>query len=118
MHVQFLFLSCSWNVQKAADVWKKDVWDFQALSQTFFVLRFPLGNEGKDGKHPNSETWPGSPRRPSPKHPRPPEIYDWRLWDYTFHKTCWRSNGQVLMGPSSLERGWTGFDDARRVGQG
>ena len=33
--------------QKAADVWKEDVWDFQALSQTFFELRFSLGNEGK-----------------------------------------------------------------------
>ena len=36
--------------QLAADVWKKDVWNFQALSQTFFELRFSLGNEGKDGK--------------------------------------------------------------------
>ena len=34
--------------QKAADVWKKDVWDFQAFSQTSLELRFLLGNEGKD----------------------------------------------------------------------
>ena len=27
--------------QKAADVWKKDVWDFQAFSQTFLELDFP-----------------------------------------------------------------------------
>ena len=27
--------------QKTADVWKKDVWDFQAFSQTFLELRFP-----------------------------------------------------------------------------
>ena len=59
--------------QKAADVRKKDVWDFQALSQTCFELRFSLGNEGKDGKNLNSQTWPGSPRRPSPRHPRPPD---------------------------------------------
>ena len=32
--------------QKAANVWKKDVWEFQALSQTFLELRFSLGNEG------------------------------------------------------------------------
>ena len=45
--------------QKAADVWKKDVWDFQAFSQTFLELRLSLGNEGKDGKNLNSQTWPG-----------------------------------------------------------
>ena len=53
--------------EKAADVWKKDVWDFQAFSQTFLELRSCLGNEGKDGKNLNSQTWPGTPR-----HPRPP----------------------------------------------
>ena len=58
--------------QKAANVWKKDVWDFQAFSQTFLELRFSLGNEGNDGKNLNSQTWPGTPRRPSPRHLRPP----------------------------------------------
>ena len=58
---------------KATDVWKKGVWNFQALSQTFFELRFSLGNEGKDGKNLSSQTWPGSPRRPSPRDPRPPD---------------------------------------------
>ena len=62
------------NYQKAADVWKKDVWDFQAISQTLLELRFSVGNEGKDGKILSSQTWPGSPRRPSPRRPRPPEI--------------------------------------------
>ena len=57
---------------EAADVWKKDVWDFQAFSQTFFELRFSIGNEGKDCKNSSSQTWPGTPRRPSPRHPRPP----------------------------------------------
>ena len=57
--------------QKAADVWKKDVWDFQAFSQTSLELRFSLGNEGKDRKNLNSQTWPGTPRRPSSRHPRP-----------------------------------------------
>ena len=57
--------------QKAADVWKKDVWDFQAFSQTFLELRSSLGNEGKDGKNLNSQTWPGTPKHPSSRHPRP-----------------------------------------------
>ena len=43
-------------VQKAADDWKKDVWDFQAFSQTFLNCRLSLGNEGKDGKNLNSQT--------------------------------------------------------------
>ena len=55
-----------WRDQNAADTWKKDVWDFQVFSQTFFELRFSLENEGKDGKNLNSQTWPGTPRRPSP----------------------------------------------------
>ena len=40
--------------QKTADVWKKDVWDFQAFSQTFLALQFSLGNEGKGSKNLNS----------------------------------------------------------------
>ena len=38
----------SWRApsQKATDVWKNDVWKFQAPSQIFFELRFSLGNEG------------------------------------------------------------------------
>ena len=45
-----------------ADVWYKDVWDFQTFSQTFFEVRFSLANEGKDeGKNPSSQTWPGGP---------------------------------------------------------
>ena len=62
--------------QKTADVWKKDVWDFQAFSQTFLELRFSLGNDGKGGRNLNSQTWPGTPRRPSPRHPQPPE---WKI---------------------------------------
>ena len=67
--------------QKAADVWKKDVWGFQAFSQTFLELRVSLGNEGKDGKNLNSQTWPGTPRRPSSRHPQPPEkgTVQWHL---------------------------------------
>ena len=59
--------------QKAADVWKKNVWDLQAFSQTLSELQIFLGNEGQDGKNLTSQTWPGTPRRPSPRHPRPPE---------------------------------------------
>ena len=43
------------------------------FSQTSLELRFSLGNEGKDGKNLSSQTWPGTPRRPSSRHPRPPE---------------------------------------------
>ena len=68
---QNLISPCENKNQKAADVWKKDVWDFQAFSQTFLELRFSLENEGKDGKNLNSQTWPGTPRRPSSRHPRP-----------------------------------------------
>ena len=32
-----------------------------------------LGNAGKDGINLNSQTWPGTPRRPSPRHPRKPQ---------------------------------------------
>ena len=46
--------------QKPADVWKTDVWEFQAFSQTFLQLRFSLGNQGKDSKNLNSQTWPGT----------------------------------------------------------
>ena len=57
--------------QKAADVWKTDVWDFQAFSLTLLELRFSLGNKGKDNLAWNSQTWPGTPRRPCPRHARP-----------------------------------------------
>ena len=53
--------------------------DFQAFSQTFFELLFSLGNEGKDGKNLNCQTWPGSPRRPSPRHQRPPDLHWLRI---------------------------------------
>ena len=46
------------------------------FSQTFFELQFSLGDEGKDGKNLNSQTWPGTPRRPSPRHPRPSYLYN------------------------------------------
>ena len=70
--------------QKAADVWKKDVWDFHAFSQTFLELRFSLENEGKDRKNLNSQTWPGTPRRPSHRHPRPPEFFVWHQMQNVF----------------------------------
>ena len=59
--------------QKAANVWKKNVWDFRAFSQTSLEQQFFLRNEGKDRKNLNSQTLLGTPRRPSPRHPRPPD---------------------------------------------
>ena len=37
------------------------------------ISQFSLGNEGKDSNNLNSQTWPGSPRRPSSRHPLPPD---------------------------------------------
>ena len=42
-----------WFLQ-ATDVWMKDVWDFQALSQTSVELRSSLGNL-KGGKDPHPQ---------------------------------------------------------------
>ena len=58
------------HYQRADDVWKKDVW---GAFPDIFRTAISLGNEGKDGKNLSSQTWPGSPRRPSPRHPRPPD---------------------------------------------
>ena len=79
--------------QKAADVWTKDIWDFEAFSQTLLELRFSLGNEGKDGKNLNSQTWPGTPRRPSPRHPRPPELGVFHLSHFGLKQGCASSGG-------------------------
>ena len=62
-------------IRRIADVWWKDVWDFQVFSQTFFELRFSLGDEGKEGDNLTSQTWPGSPRCPSPRHPPLPDNF-------------------------------------------
>ena len=47
-----------------------NVWNLQALSQTFVEQQFSQGNEGKDSDNLSSQTWPGSSRRPSPRHIR------------------------------------------------
>ena len=94
--------------QKAADVWKKDVWDFQWLSQTFFELRFSLGKAGKDSKNLSSQTWPGSPRRLSPRHSRPPDLFLFWKIQRGAHKRglkpqIFRENrGEILPGKSGL----------------
>ena len=49
-------------VQKAADVWKTDVWDLQEIKE-------------RTARTWNSQTWPGTPRRPSPRHPWPSELW-------------------------------------------
>ena len=45
----------------------------QSHNSPSFVSQFSLGNEGKEGQSLSSQTWPGSPRRPSPRYPRPPD---------------------------------------------
>ena len=37
--------------------------------------QFSIGDEGKDGNNLSSQTSPGSPRRPSSRHPRPPDSW-------------------------------------------
>ena len=37
------------------------------------TLRFAIGYDRTEGKSLSSETWPGSPRRPSPRNLRPPK---------------------------------------------
>ena len=45
----------------------------------------PYEMKEKDGKNLSSQTWPGSPRRPSPRHPGPPDF------------GCMNSNQQIAV---------------------
>ena len=54
--------------QKAADVWKKDVWEFQASGSSCLFPYFL----GKIAVQEMSGKTPGSPRHPSSRHPRTP----------------------------------------------
>ena len=59
-------------VRAVADVWEKDVWDFQAKELRFLptFLQFL----GKIAVQKMSGKTPGSPRHPSSRHPRPSEL--------------------------------------------
>ena len=54
-----------------ADVWEKDVWEFQAKSGSSGSCRLFLHFLGKIAVQEMSGKTPGSPRHPSSRHPRP-----------------------------------------------
>ena len=62
--------------QKAADVWEKDVWEFQAKSGSSGSCCLFLYFLGKIAVQEMSGRTPGSPRYPSCRHPRPSEKED------------------------------------------
>ena len=59
--------------QKAADVWEKDVWEFQAKSGSSGSCCLFLYFRGKIAVQDISGKAPGSPRHPSSRHLRPSE---------------------------------------------
>ena len=58
-------------IRKVADVWEKDVWEFQAKSGSSGSCRLFLHFLGKIAVRKMSGRTPGSPRHPSSRHPRP-----------------------------------------------
>ena len=60
-------------LQKAADVWEKDVWEFQAKSGSSGSCCLFLYFLGKIAVQEMSGKTLGSPRHPSSRHPRPSE---------------------------------------------
>ena len=56
--------------RKVADVWKKDVWEFQAKSGSSGSCRLFLHFLGRIAVRKMSGRTPGSPRHPSSRHPR------------------------------------------------
>ena len=59
--------------RKVEDVWKKDVWEFQAKSGSSGSCRLFLHFLGKIAVRKTSGRTPGSPRHPSCRHRRPSE---------------------------------------------
>ena len=58
----------------AADVWEKDVWEFQAKSGSSGSCRLFLHFLGKIAVREMSGKPPGTPRHPSSRHPRPSDL--------------------------------------------
>ena len=59
--------------RKIADVWEKDVWEFQAKSGSSGSCRLFLRFLGKIAVRKMSGRTPGTPRHPSSRHPRSSE---------------------------------------------
>ena len=66
-------VACKRNNWVVADVWEKDVWDFQAKSGSSGSCRLFLRFLGKITVSEMSGKAPGGPRHPSSRHPRPSE---------------------------------------------
>ena len=79
-HDSHEFKTDVWNLavktisRVVADVWKKDVWEFQAWSGSSGPCRLFLHFLGKIAVQEMSGRTPGSPRHPSSKHPQPSEL--------------------------------------------
>ena len=58
-----------------ADVWEKDVWEFQAKSGSSGSCRLFLHFLRKIAVQKMSGKTPGSPRHPSSRHPRPSDFW-------------------------------------------
>ena len=69
----FVVHSGNHDNQEAADVWEKNVWEFQAKSGSSGFCCLFLHFLGKIAVQEMSGKTPGSPRRPSSRHPRPSE---------------------------------------------
>ena len=70
-------------IRVVADVWKKDVWEFQAKSGSWGSCRLFLHFLRKIAVQEMSGKTPGAPRHPSSRHPRPsksfPRLCLWRF---------------------------------------
>ena len=65
-------------IRVVADVWKKDVWEFQAKSGSSGSCRLFLNFLGKNRSSRKClGKTPGGPRHPSSRHPRPSD--EWAL---------------------------------------
>ena len=62
------------SLRVVADVWERDVWDFQARSGSSGSCRLFLHFLGKIAVQEMSGRTPGSPRHPSSRHPRPSDL--------------------------------------------
>ena len=65
------FFFCGSSFRVVADVWEKDVWEFQAKSGSSGSCGLFLHFLGKIAVQEMSGKTPGSSRHPSSRHPRP-----------------------------------------------
>ena len=70
-----------------ADVWEKDVWEFQVKSGSSGSCRLFLHFLGKIADQEMSGKTPRSPRHPCSRHPRPSEKF---FWGFTIVGVCLR----------------------------